>query len=132
MLSYGSQFDILLPVDHDGSHDLQEVVPCNSADHSLKSRNYCIAELAIDQQNHPARGTHVDMDLSGASNELLAETYTDLVRLQDDLVALQSEADVDEDTDPVVGDISKLITQVKAEVQERGLNEQELRDQARQ
>ena len=72
------------------------------------------------------------MDLSAASNELLAETYTDLVRLQDDLVTLQSEADVDEDTDPVVGDISKLITQVKEEVEERGLNEQELRDQARQ
>lgn len=71
------------------------------------------------------------MDLSAASNELLAETYTDLVRLQDDLVALQSEADVDEDTDPVVGDISKLITQVKEEVEERGMNEQELRDQAR-
>ena len=72
------------------------------------------------------------MDLSNDSNELLAETYTDLVRLHDDLVTLQSEADVDGDTDPVVGDISKLITQVKDEVQERGLNEQELRDRARQ
>lgn len=72
------------------------------------------------------------MDLSAASNELLAETYTDLVRLQDDLVALQSEADVDEDTDPVVGDISQLITEVKDAIEERGLNEQELRNQARQ
>lgn len=72
------------------------------------------------------------MDLSAASNELLAETYTDLVRLQDDLVALQSDADVDEDTDPVVGDISQLITEVKDAIEDRGLNEQELRNQARQ
>ena len=71
------------------------------------------------------------MDLSDASNELLAETYTDLVRLQDDLVTLQSEADIDEDTDPVVSDISELITHVKEEVQERDLDEQELRNQAR-
>lgn len=72
------------------------------------------------------------MDLSAASDELLAETYTDLVRLQDDLVALQLEADVDEKTDPVVGDISQLITEVKEVVEERGLDEQELRNQARQ
>ena len=98
----------------------------------LMTLGYFIAELNIDQQNHPARGANVSMDLSDASTELLAETYTDLVRLQDDLVTLKSEADMDEDTDPIVGDISKLITQVKDEVQERGLNEQELRDQARQ
>lgn len=96
-----------------------------------KALNYCTAELAPDRHDHPARGANANMDLSDASTELLAETYTDLVRLQDDLVTLQSEADVDEDTDPVVGDISKLITQIKDKVQERGLNEQELRDQAR-
>lgn len=72
------------------------------------------------------------MDLSNASNELLAETYTNLVRLQDDLVALESEADIDEDTDPVVGDISELITRVKDEVQSRDMDEQGLRDQARE
>lgn len=94
--------------------------------------DYFIAELDIDQQNHPARGSNASMDSSDASNEVLAETYTDLVRLQDDLVTLKLEADIEEDTDPIVGDISKLISQVKAEVQERGLNEQELRDQARQ
>ena len=93
---------------------------------------YFITERNIDQQNHPARGANVSMDLSDASNEVLAETYTDLVQLQDDLVTLKSEADINEDTDPIVGDISKLITQVKAEVQERDLNEQELRDLARQ
>lgn len=98
----------------------------------MKSLNYCTAELNIGQQNHPAKGSNIGMDLSDASNELLTETYTDLVRLQDDLVTLESKADVDRDTDPVVGDISELITQVKDEVQERGLNEQELRDQARQ
>ena len=98
----------------------------------MMTLGYFIAELTIHQQNNPARGSNVSMDLSDASNELLAETYTDLVRLQDDLVTLKSEADIDEDTDPIVGDLSKLITQVKDEVQERGVNEQELRDQARQ
>ena len=98
----------------------------------MMTLGYFIAELTIDQQNHPATGSNVSMDLTDASNESLAETYTDLVRLQDDLVTLKSEADIDEDTDPIVGDLSKLITQVKDEVQERGLNEQELRDQARQ
>lgn len=72
------------------------------------------------------------MDLSNAPNDLLAETYTDLIRLQDDLVALESEADIDEDTDPVVGDISELITRVKDEVQSRDMDEQALRDQARE
>lgn len=72
------------------------------------------------------------MDLSEASDELLADTYTHLVQLQDDLVALESEADVDEETDPVVGDISELITRVKDEVQARDMDEQGLRDHARE
>lgn len=71
------------------------------------------------------------MDLSDASDELLADTYTHLVQLQDDLVALESEADVDEDTDPVVGDVSELIVRVKEELRARGMDEQELRDGAR-
>ena len=72
------------------------------------------------------------MDLSTASDDLLAETYTHLVQLQDDLVALESEADFDEATDPVVGDISELITRVQAEVRTRDLDERELRDRARE
>lgn len=72
------------------------------------------------------------MDLSAASDDLLADTYTHLVQLQDDLVALESEADVDEATDPVVGDISELITRVQAEVRTRELDEQELRNRARE
>ena len=72
------------------------------------------------------------MDLSDASDDLLAETYTHLVQLQDDLVALESEADVDEETDPVVGEISELITKVQEEVRARDLDEQGLRDRARE
>lgn len=72
------------------------------------------------------------MDLSAASDDLLADTYTHLVQLQDDLVALESEADIDEATDPVVGDISELITRVQAEVRSRELDEQELRNRARE
>ena len=72
------------------------------------------------------------MDLSTASDDLLAETYTHLVQLQDDLVALESGADIDEATDPVVGDISELITRVQAEVRTRDLDERELRDRARE
>ena len=72
------------------------------------------------------------MDLSAASDDLLADTYTHLVQLQDDLVALESEADVDEATDPVVGDISELVTRVQAEVRSRDLDEQELRNRARE
>lgn len=72
------------------------------------------------------------MDLSTASEEVLADTYVHLVQLQDDLVALESEADVDEETDPVVGEISELITRVQAEVQARDMDEQGLRDQARE
>ena len=72
------------------------------------------------------------MDLSNASNELLADTYVHLVQLQDDLVALESEADIDEETDPVVGEVSELITRVQDEVRARDMDEQELRDQARE
>lgn len=72
------------------------------------------------------------MDLSAASDDLLADTYTHLVQLQDDLVALESEADVDESTDPVVGDISELVTRVQAEVRTRDLDEQGLRNRARE
>lgn len=72
------------------------------------------------------------MDLSDASDDLLAETYTHLVQLQDDLVALESEADVDGETDPVVGEISELITRVQEEVRARDLDEQGLRDRARE
>ena len=72
------------------------------------------------------------MDLTEAPDELLAETYAHLVQVQDDLVALESEADVDADTDPVVGDISEFITRVKNEVQTRDMDEQGLRDQVRE
>lgn len=71
------------------------------------------------------------MDLSDASDDLLAETYTHLVQLQDDLVALESAADLDEETDPVVGEISELITRVQEEVRTRDLDERGLRDRAR-
>lgn len=71
------------------------------------------------------------MDLSNTSDELLADTYVHLVQLQDDLVALESEAEVDEETDPVVGEVSELITRVQDELHARDLDEQELRDQAR-
>ena len=72
------------------------------------------------------------MDLSNASDELLADTYVHLVQLQDDLVALESEADVDEETDPVVSEVSELITRVQGEVRARDIDEQGLRNQARE
>lgn len=72
------------------------------------------------------------MDLSNASDELLADTYVHLVQLQDDLVALESEADVDEETDPVVSEVSELITRVQDEVRARDIDEQRLRNQARE
>lgn len=71
------------------------------------------------------------MDLSSTSDELLADTYVHLVQLQDDLVALESEAEIDEETDPVVGEVSEFITRVQDELHARDLDEQELRDQAR-
>ena len=71
------------------------------------------------------------MDLSNASDELLADTYVHLVQVQDDLVALESEAEIDEETDPVVGEVSELITRVQDEIQARDMDEQALRDQAR-
>lgn len=71
------------------------------------------------------------MDLSNAFDALLADTYVHLVQLQDDLVALESEANVDEETDPVVGEVSELITRVQDEIHARDMNEQALRDQAR-
>ena len=72
------------------------------------------------------------MDLSSASDELLADTYVHLVQLQDDLVALESEADIDEETDPIVGEVSELITRVQDEVRARDMDDQGLRDQARE
>ena len=72
------------------------------------------------------------MDLSDASSELLADTYVHLVQLQDDLVALESEADVDEEMDPVVGELSELITRVQDEIRARDMDERGLRDQARE
>ena len=72
------------------------------------------------------------MDLSRASDELLADTYVHLVQLQDDLVALESEADVDEETDPIVGEVSELITRMQEEVRARDMDEQGLRNQARE
>lgn len=72
------------------------------------------------------------MDLSSASDELLAETYVHLVQSQDDLVALESQTDGDEETDQVVGEVSELITRVKDEVRARDMDEQELRNQARE
>ena len=72
------------------------------------------------------------MDLSNASDELLTDTYVHLVQLQDDLVALESEADVDEETDPVVNELSELITRVQDEVRARDIDEQGLRNQARE
>lgn len=71
------------------------------------------------------------MDLSNASDELLADTYVHLVQVQDDLVALESEADVAEETDPVVGEVSELVTRVQDEIRARELDEQELRERAR-
>lgn len=72
------------------------------------------------------------MDLSNASDESLADTFVHLVQLQDDLVALESEADVDEETDPVVGEVSELLTRVQDEVRARDMGERELRNQARE
>lgn len=71
------------------------------------------------------------MDLPNASNELLADTYVHLVQLQDDLVVLESEADVGEEMDPVVGELSELITRVQDEIRARDMDERGLRDQAR-
>lgn len=72
------------------------------------------------------------MDLSNASDESLADTFVHLVQLQDDLVALESEADVDEETDPVVGEVSELLTRVQDEVRARDMSERELRNKARE
>lgn len=85
-----------------------------------------------DHQNHNSRYPTVGMDLSNAPDELLADTYVHLVQLQDDLVALESETDVEKGTDPVVGEVSELITRVQDEVRARDLDEQGLRDQARE
>ena len=85
----------------------------------------------VDRQNHNPGCSTGGMDLSDTSDELLADTYVHLVQLQDDLVALESEAEVDEETDPVVGEVSELITRVQDELHARDLDEQELRDQAR-
>ena len=71
------------------------------------------------------------MNLSNASDELLADTYVHLVQLQDDLVALESEAEVNEEMDPVVGEVSEFLTRVQDEIQARDMDEQALRDQAR-
>lgn len=90
------------------------------------------SQFLLNQQNHNVEWPTSDMDLSNASNELLADTYVHLVQLQDDLVALESEADIDEETDPVVGEVSELITRVQDEVRARDMDEQELRDQARE
>lgn len=72
------------------------------------------------------------MDLSNASDELLADTYVHLVQLQDDLVALESEADVEKETDSVVGEVSEFMIRVQEGVRARDLDEQGLRDQARE
>ena len=47
-------------------------------------------------------------------------------------MALESEANVDEEMDPVIGEVSELIIQVEDAVRERDMDEQEFRDQTRE
>lgn len=56
------------------------------------------------------------------TDELLADTYVHLVQLQDDLVALESEANVDEEMDLVIGEVSELIIRAEDAVRARDMD----------
>lgn len=71
------------------------------------------------------------MKLAGASDETIANSYRHLIVLQEDVMALDDEADGAEELESVISELAHLHSELQGEVRDRDLDDGEIVEDAR-
>lgn len=72
------------------------------------------------------------MELDDASDETIAQSYRDLVSLQEDVMTLDSEAQGAEELESLINELAHFHSELQDEVRGRDLDDSEIIEEARE